>query len=100
LPASLDKVDGWIADGVLAGEELNAADFELADLTQAPDELRGPRSRDRAPAGGSAREASRAPPPGSHRPRLPARVAPRPAHHDCRLDGWAEGIGTSAANTA
>jgi glutathione S-transferase len=30
LPDSLDKVDAWIAEGVLNGEELNAADFQLA----------------------------------------------------------------------
>jgi glutathione S-transferase len=30
LPAMLDRVDGWIADGVLGGEELNAADFMVA----------------------------------------------------------------------
>jgi len=30
LPAMLDRVDGWIADGVLGGVELNAADFMVA----------------------------------------------------------------------
>lgn len=30
LPAMLDKVDGWIASGVLGGEVLNAADFQIA----------------------------------------------------------------------
>jgi glutathione S-transferase len=30
LPASLDKVDAWIADGTLNGEQLNAADFQIA----------------------------------------------------------------------
>jgi glutathione S-transferase len=30
LPGMLDKVDGWIAEGVLDGEELNAADFQIA----------------------------------------------------------------------
>jgi glutathione S-transferase len=30
LPALLDKVDAWIADGVLGGEQLNAADFMVA----------------------------------------------------------------------
>jgi len=29
LPAMLDRIDAWIADGVLAGEELNAADFMI-----------------------------------------------------------------------
>jgi hypothetical protein len=30
LPATLDRIDGWIADGILAGEQLNAADFMVA----------------------------------------------------------------------
>ena len=30
LPACLDRIDAWIEDGVLNGEELNAADFQIA----------------------------------------------------------------------
>jgi glutathione S-transferase len=30
LPAALDRIDAWIADGVLGGAELNAADFMIA----------------------------------------------------------------------
>ena len=30
LPALLDRIDAWIADGVLGGAELNAADFMVA----------------------------------------------------------------------
>jgi glutathione S-transferase len=30
LPATLDRIDGWIADGVLGGAQLNAADFMVA----------------------------------------------------------------------
>ncbi len=30
LPAMLDRVDGWIEDGVLGGEQPNAADYQLA----------------------------------------------------------------------
>ncbi len=30
LPARMDKVDAWIADGVLDGAELNAADYQIA----------------------------------------------------------------------
>jgi len=30
LPARLDEIDAWIADGVLDGPELNAADFQVA----------------------------------------------------------------------
>lgn len=30
IPAALDKVDGWIAEGVIGGQQPNAADFQLA----------------------------------------------------------------------
>jgi glutathione S-transferase len=30
LPSALDRIDGWIADGVLGGAELNVADFMVA----------------------------------------------------------------------
>jgi glutathione S-transferase len=30
LPGQLDKIDGWISEGVLDGEQLNAADFQIA----------------------------------------------------------------------
>jgi glutathione S-transferase len=30
LPERLDQIDAWIADGVLDGDELNAADFQIA----------------------------------------------------------------------
>jgi glutathione S-transferase len=30
LPATLDRIDGWIADGVLGGAQLNAADYMVA----------------------------------------------------------------------
>ena len=30
LPLMLDRVDAWIADGVLGGAQLNAADFMVA----------------------------------------------------------------------
>jgi glutathione S-transferase len=30
LPATLDRIDAWIAGGVLGGEQLNAADFMVA----------------------------------------------------------------------
>ena len=30
LPADLDQIDSWIADGVLGGEQPNAADFQIA----------------------------------------------------------------------
>ena len=43
LPAMLDKVDAWIAAGVLDGEQLNAADFQIAPslgLAMTLDDLR------------------------------------------------------------
>jgi glutathione S-transferase len=43
LPAMLDRIDGWIADGVLGGEQLNAADFQIAPslgLAMTLDDLR------------------------------------------------------------
>src|SRR4051794_21540696 len=43
MPATLDKVDAWIAAGVLGGEELNAADFQIATtlrLAMTLDDLR------------------------------------------------------------
>jgi glutathione S-transferase len=30
LPAALDRIDGWIGDGVVGGAQLNAADFMIA----------------------------------------------------------------------
>ncbi len=30
LPATLDRIDAWIADGVLAGPQLNTADYMVA----------------------------------------------------------------------
>ena len=43
LPGMLDKIDGWIAAGVLNGEQLNAADFQIAPslgLAMTLDDLR------------------------------------------------------------
>jgi glutathione S-transferase len=43
LPATLDRIDGWIADGVLGGAQLSAADFmivpSLALILYRPDVL-------------------------------------------------------------
>lgn len=35
LPGQLDKVDGWIADGVIGGQEPNAADLQIASSMRA-----------------------------------------------------------------
>jgi glutathione S-transferase len=43
LPAMLDRIDAWIAAGVLNGEQLNAADFQIATsvgLAMTLDDLR------------------------------------------------------------
>jgi glutathione S-transferase len=43
LPAMLDKIDGWVESGVLNGERLNAADFQIAPslgLAMTLDDLR------------------------------------------------------------
>ena len=43
MPAMLDRVDGWIEDGTLNGEQLNAADFQIAPslgLAMTLDDLR------------------------------------------------------------
>jgi glutathione S-transferase len=43
MPAMLDKIDAWIAAGILGGEELNAADFQIAPslgLAMTLDDLR------------------------------------------------------------
>jgi glutathione S-transferase len=56
LPALLDKVDAWVAAGVLNGEQLNAADFQIAPsigLAMTLDDLR-PAIEDR-PAGALAK---------------------------------------------
>jgi glutathione S-transferase len=34
LPTHLDKIDGLIEEGTLGGEELNAADFQIATSTR------------------------------------------------------------------
>jgi glutathione S-transferase len=43
LPGILQRIDDWIAGGVLGGEELNAADFQIAPslrLAMSFDDLR------------------------------------------------------------
>jgi glutathione S-transferase len=34
LPAMLDRVDGWIADGTLGGARVNAADYQIASTVR------------------------------------------------------------------
>ncbi|MGH2924002.1 MAG: glutathione S-transferase family protein [Solirubrobacterales bacterium] len=58
LPADLDRIDGWIKEGVLGGERLNAADLQIAPtlrLAMTMDDLR-PLIENR-PAGELARRA-------------------------------------------
>jgi glutathione S-transferase len=35
LPAFLDRIDGWLEEGLLGGDELNAADFQIAPSVRA-----------------------------------------------------------------
>jgi glutathione S-transferase len=45
LPADLDRIDYWIAQGVLGGSELNAADYQIAPsvrLAMSMEDLRPP----------------------------------------------------------
>jgi glutathione S-transferase len=34
LPGHLDRIDGWLADGVLGGETVNAADLQIASTSR------------------------------------------------------------------
>src|SRR5439155_24787952 len=34
LPAQLDRVDGWIAEGLLGGEQPNAADLQIGSTVR------------------------------------------------------------------
>jgi glutathione S-transferase len=52
LPGDLDRIDGWIKDGVMGGENLNAADYQIAPtlrLAMTFDDLRP--AIERRPAG-------------------------------------------------
>ncbi len=40
LPGFLDKIDAWIEAGVLNGEQLNAADFQIAPSIAPGDDAR------------------------------------------------------------
>lgn len=68
LPQQLDKIDAWIEAGTLDGEQLNAADFQIASslaLAMTLDDLR-PAIEDR-PAGALARRVA---------PNYPGKAAP------------------------
>ena len=68
LPGLLDRVDSWIAEGVLGGEEPNAADYQIATSLRLPmtmDDLRP--ALERRPAGGLAQRIA---------PSFPGRVPP------------------------
>ena len=68
LPALLDRVDAWIEDGTLGGQQLNVADFQIAPsigLAMTLDDLR-PMIENR-PAGALARRVV---------PRYPGRMPP------------------------
>ena len=87
LPGLLDRIDGYVADGVIGGAEPNAADLQIAPsvaLLMTLDDLRPAhrgRARRASSRGGSSRtsRATRRPasrPPGSSRSAAEARSAP------------------------
>ena len=93
LPGMLQRIDDWIAEGVLGGEELNAADLPDRDQRPPADDPPGPARADRRPPGRRAGDARRAGVPGrraadpaaglaraaARQPRPPRRVhQPRP----------------------
>ncbi len=84
LPAMLDRIDEWIAAGVLNGENLNAADFQIATslgLAMTIDDLRP--AIERRPAGELAKRVV---------PDYPGRIPPIiPA-------AWLEGLRTETAS--
>ena len=51
LPGMLQRIDDWIADGVLGGEELNAADLQIGDQHPPADDPGRPARADRRPPG-------------------------------------------------
>ena len=58
LPDVLDQIDGWIADGVLGGEQPNAADLQIATSVRLLMALGRPAADDRAAARRPARAAA------------------------------------------
>ena len=52
IPAAIDRVDALIAEGVLNGDELNAADYQIAHQPAAADVVRRRRADVRGPARG------------------------------------------------
>ena len=59
LPGRIDEIHAWIADGILGGDALNAADFQIAPNVAWLSVLRGPRAPRRGPARRGARAARR-----------------------------------------
>ena len=47
LPAHLDRIDGWIADGVLGAEQPNAADLQIGSTIRLLLQHRGRAAADR-----------------------------------------------------
>ena len=76
LPGILQRIDDWIAEGVLGGEQLNAADLQIATSVRLLMTLQDLREDDRrAPRRASWRCGSR----------RTTRVTPR---RSCRRRGW------------
>ncbi len=77
LRADLDRIDAWIADGVLGGPQPNAADYQIAPSLRLPDELRRPAALHRGEALRRDGDAGRARLPRPHPAGLPAGLAGR-----------------------
>ena len=77
LPAQLDHIDRLIADGVIGGDEPNAADFQIGDHRARVPRLRGPPLAGRGTAGRRPRDAPAAPVSGAD-PAVPARQSGSP----------------------
>jgi hypothetical protein len=50
LPAKLDRIDAFVADGVLGGQRPNAADRRATSTSHRGQDLRHPRMRAAQPA--------------------------------------------------
>ena len=90
-PGMLDQIDDWIAEGVLGGEQLNAADLQIGDQPAAGDDAPGPAPGDRGPPGGRAGDARGAGVPGRAPPVLP------PAWLEPLRKARGRGVGRSVA---
>ena len=92
LPGMLQRVDDWIAEGVLGGEQPNAADLQIAASLRLLMTLRRPARADRRPPRRRAGDAVRA--------RLPGRRAADPSRRLARAPaGYRGGLSVPTRST-